>query len=157
MAGREEWYFEADVPEDIKQIDQLYVNGKAQRMARYPNAVEGKNVFDTWNLNEKAEAYQDPLSKVCTDRWKNPEGAYLHTMHEALWGDMHWLVTSKKQDGSLAMIGGWQNNRPSKMHPVYRMIENVLRNWMCLASGISMQRKVYCIICPRRVLIWTMP
>lgn len=117
--------FEADVSEDIKQIDQLYVNGKSQRMARYPNAVEGKNVFDIWNLNEKTEAYQDPLSKACTDRWKNPEGAYLHTMHEALWGDMHWLVTGKKQDGSLAMIGGWQNNRPSKMHPIYRMIENV--------------------------------
>jgi len=27
-------------------IDQLYVNGKRQRMARFPNAVEGKNVFE---------------------------------------------------------------------------------------------------------------
>ena len=32
-------------------IDQLYINGERQRMARFPNAVGGKNVFDTWDLS----------------------------------------------------------------------------------------------------------
>ncbi|MFO7936747.1 MAG: right-handed parallel beta-helix repeat-containing protein, partial [Kiritimatiellia bacterium] len=37
----------------------------------------------------------------------------------------HWQVTGRNADGSLQMEGGWQNNRPSPMHPRYRMVENV--------------------------------
>lgn len=117
--------FVADVPNEIEVIDQLYINGKAQRMARYPNACDGKNVFDTWNLKEKSIDYIDPLSNECIKRWKSPSGAYVHAMHEFLWGDMHWLVKGKDKNGLLILEGGWQNNRPSKMHPIYRIIENV--------------------------------
>ena len=38
------------------EIDQLYINGKRQRMARFPNAVAGKNVFDTWDLSHQAKS-----------------------------------------------------------------------------------------------------
>lgn len=118
--------YEAVVPIEVKDMDQLYINGKVQRMARYPNAIEGKNVFDTWNLKEEpVENYLDPVGRECASRWKHPEGAYVHAMHQALWGDMHWKVTGKGEDGLLTLEGGWQNNRPSPMHPVYRMIENV--------------------------------
>lgn len=122
---RTDGIYEADVPMHIDDIDQLYINGKVQRMARYPNAVKGKNVFDTWNLKEQSVRYLDPMSKECVRNWSNPVGAYVHTMHEALWGDMHWKVLGKDNDGMLVLEGGWQNNRPSKMHPLYRMIENV--------------------------------
>jgi hypothetical protein len=37
-------------------IDQLYINGKRQWMARFPNAVAGKNVFDTWDLSHQAKS-----------------------------------------------------------------------------------------------------
>lgn len=113
------------LPVEVRVIDQLYINGEAQRMARYPNAVAGKNVFDTWNLKEKSEKYLNPLSAVCVSKWKNPTGAYLHTMHQSLWGDVHWRVTGKENDTTLCLEGGWQNNRYTRMHPVYRMIENV--------------------------------
>jgi pimeloyl-ACP methyl ester carboxylesterase len=46
-------------------------------------------------------------------------------MHEYLWGDMHWKITGKNADSSLRYEGGWQNNRPSNMHPLYRMVENI--------------------------------
>ena len=108
-------------------IDQLYVNGTRQRMARFPNAVPGKNVFDAWEL-EHAPRFNPQEAPLAPDRvaqWKNPKGAYIHAMHEALWGDMHWQVTGKKTDSTLAYEGGWQNNRPSPMHPVYRMVEHV--------------------------------
>jgi hypothetical protein len=94
-------------------------------MARYPNAFNGKNIFDTWNLGEQSDTTMNPLDKRRIAKWKNPKGAYLHAMHEALWGDMHWIVKGKNSDGSLLLEGGWQNNRPANMHPVYRMIENV--------------------------------
>ena len=118
--------FKAVVKEDA-DIDQLYVNGQRQRMARFPNPVEGKNVFDTWELvhTNKPDSINDPINPKRISSWINPEGAYIHAMHNALWGDMHWIVKGKNADGSLDMEGGWQNNRPSPMHPRYRMVENV--------------------------------
>ena len=108
-------------------IDQLYVNGIRQRMARFPNAVPGKNVFDTWELSHsaKTDSVNNPLDSKRIARWKNPQGGYLHAMHSYLWGDMHWLIKGIKADGSLDTEGGWQNNRPSPTHPVYRMVENI--------------------------------
>jgi hypothetical protein len=118
--------YKARVTEDAV-IDQLYLNGQRQRMARFPNAVEGKNVFDTWDLvhTSTPDSVNDPLNPQRIATWSHPEGAYIHAMHNALWGDMHWIVKGKNADGSLDMEGGWQNNRPSAMHPRYRMIENV--------------------------------
>ena len=116
----------AKVPVNIN-IDQLYINGVRQRMARFPNAVSGKNVFDTWELSHsaKTDPANNPLNPERIARWKNPEGGYIHAMHSALWGDMHWTIKGKNVDGTLNYEGGWQNNRPSPMHRVYRMVENI--------------------------------
>ena len=125
-SSAENGIFVAEVPEN-PTIDQLYINGKRQRMARFPNAVSGKNVFDTWDLSHqaKADSATDPLTRDRIARWKNPEGGYIHAMHSSLWGDMHWIIKRKNADGTLDYEGGWQNNRPSKMHPVYRIVENI--------------------------------
>ncbi|PIB30419.1 hypothetical protein BFP77_04605 [Maribacter sp. 4U21] len=119
--------YKAVIPADIELIDQLYVDGHNQRMARFPNAVENKNVFETWDLlhTDAADGEKDPLSPERIASWQNPQGAYVHAMHAALWGDMHWLVKGKNDDSRLILDGGWQNNRPSPMHPRYRMIEHV--------------------------------
>lgn len=118
--------FVANIPGN-PVIDQLYINGVRQRMARFPNAVAGKNVFDTWELSHsaKADSVNNPMDPKRIARWSNPAGGYMHAMHNMLWGDMHWLIKGKKADGKLDMEGGWQNNRPSSMHHLYRMVENV--------------------------------
>lgn len=120
--------FKANVPAGV-EIDQLWVNGQRQWMAQFPNreSGEGLNVFDTWKLDHKAkpDPARNPLAPERIARWADPTGAYFHAMHPALWGGVHWRVTGKKPDGSLAMEGGTQNNRGSAMHGVYRMIENV--------------------------------
>jgi len=118
--------FRAEIEGNVT-IDQLYINGQRQRMARFPNAVEGKNVFDTWELihTREPDPKNDPLNPERIASWENPAGAYVHAMHNALWGDMHWKVIVRDADGSLQLEGGWQNNRPSPMHPRYRMVENV--------------------------------
>lgn len=118
--------FVADVPSGI-MMDQLFVNGKRQRMARYPNAIAGKTIYDTWDATSrvKRDSVNDPLNKQRIARWKNPKGGYLHAMHEFLWGDMHYLIKGKHADGTLITEGGWQNNRPSKMHTAYRYVENI--------------------------------
>lgn len=122
----EEGIFVCDLPDGLV-IDQLFINERRQEMARFPNSREGKNVFDCWTLSHSAEANpsQDPLSKDRIASWSDPSGAYLHAMHRALWGGMHYQVKGKKGDGSLDLEGGWQNNRPDKMHKLYRFIEHV--------------------------------
>ncbi len=116
-------------------IDQLYINGKRQRMARFPNAVEGKNVFDKWNLvksdhwdNEAhydSDGNDDPFDPTRIKGWNAPQGGYIHAMHASLWGGMHWKITGKANDTTLIYEGGWQNNRPAKMHYRFRFVENI--------------------------------
>ncbi len=115
-----------ELPEGLN-IDQLFVNQLRQEMARFPNSQSGKNVFDCWTLNHnaKADPDNDPMSGDRVARWNNPEGAYLHAMHRALWGGMHYRVLGKSSKGSLELEGGWQNNRPDRMHELYRFIEHV--------------------------------
>jgi len=121
-----EGIFVCDVPEGIT-IDQLFINNSRQEMARFPNSIPGKNVFDRWTLSHSAEPdpNNDPLSKERIATWTDPEGAYLHAMHRALWGGMHFRVKGKNSNGTLDLEGGWQNNRPDKMHDRYRFIEHV--------------------------------
>lgn len=118
----------ASVPAGM-DIDQLYVAGLRQPMARFPNAQPGKqrNVYDTWVLDHQAQPNpeMDPLQPERIALWKNPESGYVHAMHTALWGDMHWEIKGKNEDGTLQLEGGWQNNRPSGMHPLYRFVENI--------------------------------
>lgn len=118
----------ASVPAGM-DIDQLYVAGLRQPMARFPNAQPGKqrNVYDTWVLDHQAQPNpeMDPLQPERIALWKNPQDGYVHAMHTALWGDMHWKIKGKNEDGTLQLEGGWQNNRPSGMHPLYRFVENI--------------------------------
>lgn len=97
--------------------DVLFVNGKRQRMARYPNATDS---------TKKWEGYAaDCDSQHNVAKWANPKGAYVHALHKALWGGMHFEVTGKTSDNRLQWTGGWQNNRPMGYHADYRFIENI--------------------------------
>ena len=48
----------------------------------------------------------------------------MHAIHNAEWGDFHYLIKAKAGD-SLVLEGGWQNNRPAPMHREYRFVENI--------------------------------
>ncbi len=111
--------FTAFTPEGLA-IDQLFVDGKRQRMARYPD-------FDA---NQPTAAYQgfaaDAFSRERAARWTNPVGGYIHAMHVGRWGGYHYRITGRNPDGSVAYEGGWQNNRQMGMHEEFRMVENIL-------------------------------
>ncbi len=100
-------------------IDQLFVDGQSQRMARYPN-------FDA---ARKTDAYQgfaaDAFSRQRAAKWAHPEGGYIHAMHRARWGGYHYRITGKDPDGNVIFEGGWQNNRQMGMHQDFRMVENI--------------------------------
>lgn len=109
--------YEAQTPAGLT-MDQLFVDGIRQHMARYPNYDPAARQFNG--------SAADAISPERIARWHaSPAGGYVHAMHTALWGDMHWRILSKKRDNSLEMEGGWQNNRPSPMHPDFRFVENI--------------------------------
>ncbi len=97
--------------------DQLFVNGQRQILARYPNYDPNAKYLGGWA--------PDAISPERAKRWADPRGAYIHAIHQYLWGDMHYVITGKSADGNLLYEGGWQNNRPKPMHAQYRFVENV--------------------------------
>lgn len=104
-------------PNSELSLDQIFVNGERQPMARYPNYDPGARQFNG--------SAADAIAPGRVARWADPAGGYIHAMHKALWGDMHWRIRGKKTDGALDYEGGWQNNRPSPMHPEFRFVENI--------------------------------
>ena len=97
--------------------DQLFVNGRRQVMARYPN-------FDP-NAAQFNGTASDAFSASRSATWADPNGGFMHAMHAALWGDMHYLITGKDSQGNLTYVGGWQNNRQSQPHRQFRFVENI--------------------------------
>ncbi len=106
----------AQIPKN-ESFDQLYINGNQQILARYPN------------YNENGGHWQGHASDaISSDRvatWKNPKGVIIHAMHRGEWGGFHYLAEGVNDKGELILTKGHQNNRPSKMHDTYRMVENV--------------------------------
>lgn len=96
-------------------FDQLFINGEKRVLARYPNYVSDALMNGT---------SEDALSLEKIRSWKNPAGGFIHALHEREWGDMHYLIEGKEGD-KLIYGGGFQNNRPSIMHPQFRYVENI--------------------------------
>jgi hypothetical protein len=97
--------------------DAMFVNGKQQVMARYPNYDSAARIFN----GVAADAISDQRVK----QWKDPSGGFFHALHSGEWGSFHYQLTGKQDDGSLKMEGGWQNNRPAPLHQSFRFVENI--------------------------------
>ncbi|NIJ51596.1 PDZ domain-containing protein [Dyadobacter arcticus] len=101
---------------DGPAFEMLFINGKQQPIARYPNYDSTARVF-----NGTAE---DAISPARISHWKNPAGGYVHALHQGEWGSFHYKIKGVK-NGELELEGGWQNNRPSPLHPKQRFVENI--------------------------------
>ena len=108
--------FQAQVPEGI-DIDQLFINGERQVMARYPNFDAKAKVFNG--------TAADCVSGERSARWADPTGGFMHAMHEHHWGGFSYLITGKDAKGNVTMEGGWQGNRNSAPHHNHRYVENI--------------------------------
>lgn len=108
--------WKAEVPKEL-YFQELFADGNRLVRARYPN-------FDAHIAPFNGYA-ADAISPERTSAWKDPKGAIVHALHVGRWGGFHYRVLSKDSKGQLALEGGAQNNRPSKMHDTYRYVENV--------------------------------
>ncbi|NKI25448.1 PDZ domain-containing protein [Arenibacter sp. 6A1] len=119
-----------------QEFDQLYVDGKQQVLARYPN------------YDEKGGHWQghasDAIASERIKTWTNPKGAIVHAMHSGEWGGFHYIAEGVDDSGQLIMSGGHQNNRPSGMHDKYRMVENVFEELDAPGEWfLDSQKKLY--------------
>ena len=97
--------------------DQLFVNGKKQISARYPNFDPNIRIFNGYAA--------DAGSPERVKNWSSPAGGYLHAMHSREWGGYQYSIEGKDAKGELILEGGFQNNRQMGMHRTYRMVENI--------------------------------
>ncbi len=102
---------------DGMAFDQVFVNGRRQIMARYPNYEP--------NVLPYGGFAADAFSRERAARWSDPSGGFIHAMHKGHWGGFHYRITGKNADGDVTYEGGWQNNRPSPMHHLHRYVENL--------------------------------
>ena len=97
--------------------DALYIGNRKYTMARYPKADRPGDVFDGYAA--------DCIFPEKTAGWADPTGGYIHAMHKHDWGGYSYRIERKNPDGTLALSGGWQNNRQMGMHDQYRYAENI--------------------------------
>lgn len=106
----------AAVPENI-DFERLFVNGKLQILARYPDYDPAARVFNGTSA--------DATAPERIRRWKDPAGGYVHGLHSGEWGGFHYMIMGIDEKGELRLEGGWQNNRPSPLHQEFRFVENI--------------------------------
>lgn len=98
-------------------VDQLFINGQRQLMARYPNHDASVRPYGGFAA--------DAFSRERAARWSDPAGGFIHAMHRAHWGGYHYRITGKDAKGEVTYEGGWQNNRQMGMHAQHRYVENI--------------------------------
>jgi hypothetical protein len=97
------------------KVDQLFLNGKRQILARYPNFRAG----------ERLDGYAaDALAKAGVSARPEEGPGYIRALHNQEWGGNDFTITGK--DGSTVSYK-WvgDNNRGDQMHATYRMVENI--------------------------------
>lgn len=114
--------FQAKMPAVRKgklTFTQLFVNGRRQHPARYPNFA------DDYRYNGPG-CSADSTSIERVRRWKNPTGGFVHGLSSHRWGSLHYRITGVDEKGNLKLQGGDQINRSSSLlHKQYRFVENI--------------------------------
>jgi len=100
------------------QVDQLFLNGKRQILARYPN----------YNPEQRYYGGYGPTAERMKG-WKRPELAYIHALHLAKWGSGH-IVLKRDETGQLyeymVSIDTTTQGNSATLNPELRFAENVL-------------------------------
>ncbi|MDB5049298.1 MAG: hypothetical protein JWO30_2369 [Fibrobacteres bacterium] len=101
------------------KVDQLFLNGTRQVLARYPN-------FDPNSINSLNGSSGDVLGAARVGRWSNPtEGpGYVRGLHSMTWGGESYIITGKNGSGVTQKWVG-DNNRGSAMSANNCVVENI--------------------------------
>jgi hypothetical protein len=100
------------------KVDQLFLNGKRQILARYPNWVPNQ-ILNGYNAN--------CIAPSRATRWANcAEGpGYLRALHPNMWGGESGIITGKDANNNVSWTPVNDNANWSTPHATYRMVENI--------------------------------
>ena len=98
-------------------IDQLFIDGAQQTLARYPN-------YDADQVLQGSTNQAD--IKARSANWEDPSGGYIRALHSNRWGGNSYRITGKN-DSALGLSYEWvgDNNRGSGMLASAIMVENI--------------------------------
>lgn len=103
-------------------FDALYVDGKRQIMARYPNLT---NPDDILGLSEPSCDVLNP--ERIRKTWKQmPKNAYVRALHDKKWGGNSLTITRVDENGHAELSWAGDNNRGSGYDPDRMIVENVM-------------------------------
>ena len=121
-------------------FDQLFMNGKLQVRARFPD-YDSREPSPTFPLNGFDRNAISP-SRIAAKGWTNPVGGFLQALHDRRWGGIHYRIVGFDLDTHTVTLGSATgNNRPSAAHSTYRYVENVFeeldspREWFYNSSA----------------------
>jgi hypothetical protein len=102
-----------------KNVDQLFLNGTRQVMARYPN-------FNASQYLQGSTTSSNVFNRVNSSASPTDGPGYIRTLHGSMWGGEDYIVTGK---GSGSGQPPWQwvgdNNRGNTYNTTYMMCENI--------------------------------
>ena len=102
-----------------------------QHMARYPN-------YDPQAAQFNGSA-ADAIAPERVARWADPAGGYIHAMHDALWGDMHWRILGKKPTARSITKAAGKTTAPAPCTNNFASWKTSARNSMRRANGFTTQ------------------
>jgi hypothetical protein len=106
----------AKVDLSFGEFDQLFVDGKRQIMARWPNYQSDQRGVDigyTTGIEEPikpiCKLVYDPF-KFSPKRWMRPHEAIIHIFQAHYWGNLQWRISDIDYDARTIILGegGWQ-------------------------------------------------
>jgi hypothetical protein len=105
------------------KVDQLFLNGTRQVLARYPNFNA-----NTVILNGYANYASDCASPTRVAKWANPtEGpGYVRALHINNWGGNSFTITAKNAtNNTLTLQWSGDNNRGQGIDQAHALVENI--------------------------------
>jgi hypothetical protein len=102
-----------------KKVDQLFLNGTRQIMARYPDYNAGQNL-------QGCTSSGNVFTKVNSCASPQEAPGYIRTLHSSMWGGEDFIITGKAS-GTTQPPWQWvgDNNRGSSYNTTYMMVENI--------------------------------
>ena len=98
------------------KVDQLFLNGKRQVLARYPNFTESQPYLQGYASDALAKA------ATCANPAEGP--GYIRAIESQMWGGVDYIISGKSGNSvNYTFIG--DNQRSNTMHAQYRMVENM--------------------------------
>ena len=103
-----------DLPPD--EFDQLFVDGRRQVLARWPNRRLDERGVDT-GYSSGIRPAGNPIRKLAYDptrfsskRWEHPNRPIIHIFQDRNWGNLQWIVDDIDYDEHTINLGtgGWQ-------------------------------------------------